>query len=111
MIPPVLPSLGLAPDADEARKTAHRQWANSGLPGELSQVLPTPEHFMQASELVTEESTGESVACGPDIQAHLDAIKPYIEAGYDKIYINQIGPLQREFFDAFQREVLPALRA
>jgi G6PDH family F420-dependent oxidoreductase len=98
------------PNAGEARKTAHRLWANSGLPGELSQVLPTPEHFMQASSLVTEESTGESITCGPDIEAHLDAIRPYIDAGYDEIYVNQIGPLQREFFDAYKREVLPALR-
>src|SRR3954453_15993309 len=39
----------------ERRRTAHRIWPNDGLPGELAQVLPTPAHFEQASELVTEE--------------------------------------------------------
>ena len=99
--------------ADEraAVKSAHRLWANSGLPGEASQILPTPEHFMQMSELVTEESIAESVACGPDIAKHVDAIRPYIEAGYDEIYINQIGPDQKAFFDAYERDVLPALRS
>ena len=42
---------------DEGAKIAHRLWANSGLPGELAQVLPSPKHFEQASSLVTEEST------------------------------------------------------
>ena len=40
--------------AEAARHTAHRLWPNVGLPGELAQVLPTPTHFEQAGELVTE---------------------------------------------------------
>ena len=36
------------PDAEESRRTAHRLWPNEVLPGELAQVLPTPEHFQQA---------------------------------------------------------------
>ena len=46
-----------ADTVDEGVGHAHRLWANSGLPGELAQVLPSPKHFEQASELVTEEST------------------------------------------------------
>ncbi len=62
-------------DEAAARRTAHRLWANSGVPGELAQVLRTPEHFMQVSELVTEEMTGESVVCGPDVDAHVQALR------------------------------------
>src|SRR5215208_5187685 len=40
------------PDEAQARKTAHRLWPNSGLPGELAQILPTPAHFEQAAQLV-----------------------------------------------------------
>jgi G6PDH family F420-dependent oxidoreductase len=36
-------------DEAEARRTAHRLWPNEVLPGELAQILPTPEHFEQAS--------------------------------------------------------------
>ena len=39
----------------QARRLVHHLWPNEGLPGELAQVLPTPEHFEQASQLVTEE--------------------------------------------------------
>ena len=46
-----------ADTVDEGVEHAHRLWANAGLPGELAQVLPSPRHFEQASQLVTEEST------------------------------------------------------
>ncbi|MGH3116303.1 MAG: LLM class flavin-dependent oxidoreductase [Gaiellales bacterium] len=38
---------------DEGVAHAHRLWANAGLPGELGHVLPSPQHFEQASQLVT----------------------------------------------------------
>lgn len=51
---------------EEGLDNAYRLWPNEGLPGELAQVLPTPRHFEQASQLVTRDMIGESVACGPD---------------------------------------------
>ncbi|MBW3576124.1 MAG: TIGR03557 family F420-dependent LLM class oxidoreductase, partial [Actinobacteria bacterium] len=41
-----------ATDEAAARRTAHRLWAQTGIPGELSQELRTPAHFEQASSLV-----------------------------------------------------------
>ena len=41
--------VGYAETADRGSLDAHRLWANSGLPGELAQVLPSPRHFEQAS--------------------------------------------------------------
>jgi G6PDH family F420-dependent oxidoreductase len=98
-------------DEDErrARKTVHRLWPNEGLPGELAQVLPTPEHFEQASELVTEEMVASQVPCGPDVDRHVERIKAYQEAGFDELYVNQIGPGQDAFFAAYHDQVLPRL--
>jgi G6PDH family F420-dependent oxidoreductase len=99
-------------DAEEsrARKTVHRLWPNEALPGELAQILPTPEHFGQASQLVTEDMVAEEVPCGPDIDRHVSAINEYAAAGFDELYINQIGPNQDAFFAAYQNEVLPRVR-
>ena len=97
-------------DEQEAVRTVHRLWANEGLPGELAQVLPTPEHFEQASELVTEEMLAESVPCGPDIDRHVEAIRAYAEADFDELYVNQIGPDQDAFFAAYREHVLPRVR-
>jgi G6PDH family F420-dependent oxidoreductase len=97
-------------DEAAARATAHRLWPNEELPGELSQILPTPAHFEQASELVSEEMVAEAVPCGPDLDRHLETISKFEEAGFDELYIQQIGPEQREFFDVYAREVLPRVR-
>jgi hypothetical protein len=35
------------------------------------------------------------------------AIQEYVEAGYDHVYIHQVGP-EEGFFDFYEREVLPA---
>ena len=97
-------------DVAEARKTVHRIWPNSGLPGELSQVLRTPEHFMQASSIVTEEQATEGTPCGDDVDEHVAAVQAYVDAGFDEVYVNQIGPDQKGFFDFYRAEVLPRLR-
>ena len=95
------------PDEARARETAHRLWANDGLPGELAQVLPTPQHFAQASQLVTEEMIAEATPCGPDLERHADALDEYAKAGFDEVYVQQIGPEQDAFFAAYRDHVLP----
>jgi G6PDH family F420-dependent oxidoreductase len=94
-------------DEQQGRATAYRLWANDGLPGELAQILPTPAHFEQAVELVTDETATASMPCGPDLQAHVDAVRAYEQAGFDELYIQQIGPRQDEFFAAYSAHVLP----
>src|SRR3954463_2309187 len=44
-----------ARDEASARKTAHEIWSLAGIAGELSQELPLPRHFEQASQTVREE--------------------------------------------------------
>jgi G6PDH family F420-dependent oxidoreductase len=97
------------PDEAAARKTVHRLWPNEALPGELAQVLPTPEHFQQAAELVSEQMLAD-VPCGPDVDQHVEAIKAYEAAGFDELYVNQIGPDQDDFFAAYGETVLPRVR-
>jgi G6PDH family F420-dependent oxidoreductase len=95
------------PDADECVETVHRLWPNEGLPGELAQVLPTPAHFEQASQLVTEELIAESVPCGPDVEKIATTFQEFADAGFDELYVAQIGPRQEEFFELLARDVLP----
>jgi G6PDH family F420-dependent oxidoreductase len=96
-----------AHDEAEARRTAYRLWPNDGLPGELAQILPTPRHFEQASQIVTEDMVADSIPCGPDPEPHLQAIQGFVNAGYDEVYVSQIGPDQEGFLRFYEREVLP----
>ena len=95
------------PDEAEARRTVYRIWPNEALPGELAQILPTPEHFEQATSLVTEEMIGESVPCGPDLERHIEMIREHADAGVDELYVQQVGGGHDEFFAAYARDVLP----
>ncbi|MET9291850.1 LLM class F420-dependent oxidoreductase [Streptomyces sp. NPDC003077] len=97
------------PDRDEAVRTAHRLWATEQLPGELPQVLSTPTHFEQAVELVPPERVAANVACGDDVDAHVRALDAYAQAGFDAVYVTQIGPEYRGFFDFYRTKVLPQL--
>ena len=70
---------------------------------------PTPRHFEQASSMVTEELIPEALPFCPDPEKHLAAIRQYIEAGFDEVYVQQIGPEQEGFFRFFEKELRPKL--
>lgn len=93
-----------------ARRTAREIWPTAALGGELTQELPLPAHFEQATESATEEQVAEKVVCGPDPQRHIAMIKKYVDAGFDHVYIHQVGADQAGFLKFYQREVLPQLR-
>jgi G6PDH family F420-dependent oxidoreductase len=98
-----------APDAAEARRTVHRLWANQAIPGEAAQVLPTPQHFEQVSGLITEDAAVEGIAHGPDVSAYVESVQKYVDAGFDEIYVSQIGPDQKGFFRFWETELRDAL--
>jgi G6PDH family F420-dependent oxidoreductase len=90
-------------------KTAHRLWRNELLPGTLPFTLPTPDEYEAASGLVTEDMVRERFPCGPDPQRHLDQVRKFADAGFDEVYVQQIGPEHDKFFEAWRSEVLPQI--
>lgn len=97
-------------DADAGLDAAHRLWANEALPGQLAQTLPRPRDFMDAATLVPRDMVAESVACGPDPDAHAAQVRQYLDAGVDEVYVQQIGPDLDGFFTSWQQDVLPQFR-
>jgi coenzyme F420-dependent glucose-6-phosphate dehydrogenase len=97
-----------APDEDSARRTAHEWWPNAALHGELTAELPLPAHFEQATVEVTEEQIARSIVCGPDADAHIRAIAQFVDAGFDHVYVHQVGPDQQGFMRFYGERVLPA---
>ena len=97
---------------DEARaaQAGEAALAQRRTPGRARTNPPDPAHFEQASALVTEDALAEDTPCGPDVERHVAAIGAYAEAGFDELYINQIGPEQKTFFAAYRDEVLPRVR-
>jgi coenzyme F420-dependent glucose-6-phosphate dehydrogenase len=96
-----------AEEEDAAKKLALKKWPNGAIGGSYFLELPLPAHFEEAAETLDEEDIAESVVCGPDPERHRAAIEEYVDAGYDHVYVHQIGPDQEGFFEFYEREVLP----
>jgi G6PDH family F420-dependent oxidoreductase len=92
---------------EEGARLAYEKWPNAGVPGELSQVLPSPKHFEQAAQLVTQDMVRESFVCGKDPAAHLEMIDKYAQAGFDEVYVANTGPHFQGLFDLYAQHILP----
>jgi coenzyme F420-dependent glucose-6-phosphate dehydrogenase len=108
------PRLGMlhvcwAPDAERARETVNEWWPNGGIGGELGQELPLPRHFEQAARDLPADVITKHIPCGPDVDVHLGAIEEYASAGFDHVYVHQIGPEQEGFFDFYAKNVIPKM--
>ena len=57
--------------------------------------------------MVTEDDVAEAVVCGPDPERYGEAIAEFEQAGYDHVYIHQVGPDQERFIRFCARELLP----
>jgi G6PDH family F420-dependent oxidoreductase len=97
-------------DVREARDVAHRTWATEALPGQLNQELATPGMFESASTLVGPEQVSSLMPCGPDPRAHLDALESRLAAGFDEVYVQQVGRDMDGFFSLYATEILPQAR-
>jgi G6PDH family F420-dependent oxidoreductase len=99
-------------DKDTAVKKAHEQfrWFAGGWA--VNADLPTPAGFAGATHLITPDQVAEQIPCGPDLDAIVEAVEPYWEAGFTDIALVQIGDEgQDEFLAEAAQDVLTALRA
>jgi len=94
-----------AASEDKAREIAHRyhRWSLAG--GSVMPELPDTGAFAAASSHITPDHVAEEVSLGPSPEAHLEAIREYIDAGFDHLILTQIGPEQDPFFEFFEREL------
>jgi G6PDH family F420-dependent oxidoreductase len=99
------------PDPHLARKRAHEQfrWFLGGW--DVNAELPGPRHFASASQAVTEVDVAEQIPCGDDVDAVVEAVKEFTDAGFTHVALVQIGgDAQQPFFDWAEAELLPDLR-
>ncbi len=98
-----------AQSREEGVRAAHHLWRTEGVPGQLAQELPMPLHFTQAAGLVSEQMIGDMIPCGPDPGAYVEAIERFQVAGFDELFVSQIGKDQAGFLRFFTTEVVPRL--
>ena len=94
---------------EKARDLVYEIWPLAGLPGALLPELAQPSLFEKAGELVDKQKLTETVPCGADPETHFKALRRYAEAGYDHVFVHQVGPKQEAFMDFYAREILPQI--
>ncbi|MBD8079353.1 LLM class F420-dependent oxidoreductase [Cellulosimicrobium arenosum] len=100
------------PDRDAAVRRAHDQFRWFGLGWPVNANLPTTESFRRASAFVRPEDVAESIPCGPDLDAIVESVSAYWEAGFTDVALVQIGDeSQQRFLDEAAGPLLEALRA
>jgi len=111
------PKVGQVPlaydtDRDAAVTRAHEQFRWFGLGWTVNADLPNPESFDGATQFVTPDDVAGALGCGPDVDEHVEKIKPFIDAGFDEVALVQIGAGHQDAFIAWaEGELLPALRS
>ncbi|MEV8314569.1 LLM class F420-dependent oxidoreductase [Streptomyces sp. NPDC059900] len=98
-------------DKDAAIARAHDQfrWFAGGWP--VNSELPGPSGFAGATQFVTKQDVAEQIPCGDDVEAFVEAVRPYADAGFTEIALVQVGgEHQRPFIDWAEKKLLPALR-
>jgi G6PDH family F420-dependent oxidoreductase len=99
------------PDPEAAKERAHRLWRWSVSGWKVMSELPAPVNFDAAAKTVRPEDVAESVPCGSDVDAVVEAVRAFTDAGFTHVALVQIGhEHQGAFFDWSEKELLPALR-
>jgi G6PDH family F420-dependent oxidoreductase len=97
---------------DAAVQRAHEQFRWFGLGWKVNADLPNPDSFDSATQFVTPEDISEQLSCGPDVEEHVEAVRPFLDAGFDEVALVQIGADHQESFITWAQDtLLPALRS
>jgi coenzyme F420-dependent glucose-6-phosphate dehydrogenase len=102
--------LSWAESDDVALANAMTEWPNGGMKFP-KQDIRSPLDFEQMAKLVRAEDFQGRMLISSDLEAHRREIQKFANMGFDRIYLHNVGRNQREWIEAFSREVLPGITA
>lgn len=100
------------PSRDAAVERAHDQfrWFAGGW--DVNADLPTTAGFAGASQFVRPQDVADAIPCGPDLDAIVEAVRPFWEAGYTDVALVQVGGESNDaFLEQAAEPLLEKLRA
>jgi alkanesulfonate monooxygenase SsuD/methylene tetrahydromethanopterin reductase-like flavin-dependent oxidoreductase (luciferase family) len=100
--------LSWAATMEEAMTNAMTQWPNGALRFPRSDIR-SPFEFEQLARLVRPEDFEGRMVVSEDPDVHRAEIQRYLDLGFDRVYLHNVGRNQREWIDVFGRDVLPKL--
>jgi G6PDH family F420-dependent oxidoreductase len=100
----------IAKSIDGAVRTAQEWWPNSALPPAMLSEIARPEHFEALTDDIGQDAIRASVVCSVDAEPVIRAIDRFAAAGFDSVYLHQVGPDQQRLADLARAELLPHYR-
>lgn len=99
-------------DEKTAIARAHDQFRWFARGWAVNADLPTTAGFAGASQFVRPEDVAKQIPCGPDLDAIVEAVGEYLDAGFTDVALVQIGGEHQDvFFDDCAQPLLKKLRA
>jgi coenzyme F420-dependent glucose-6-phosphate dehydrogenase len=102
--------LSWAETDEQAMQNAIVEWPNGGMKFP-KQDIRSPNDFAQMAKLVRPEDFEGRMLISSDLETHRREIQKFIDMGFTKVYLHNVGRNQVEWATAFGREVLPKLTA
>ncbi|CAN5354549.1 TIGR03557 family F420-dependent LLM class oxidoreductase [soil metagenome] len=100
--------LSWAPTYEQALTNALVEWPNGGMKFPKGDIR-SPFDFAQMAKLVRAEDFDGRLLISEDPDVHRAHIQRFVDLGFDRIYLHNVGRNQREFLDVFGASVLPGL--
>lgn len=100
--------LSWAPTDEEALQNALTEWPNGGMKFPKGDIR-SPHDFEQMAKLVRPEDFEGRMVISSDPDVHRKSVQQFLDLGFDRIYLHNVGRNQAEWIDVFGEDVLPAL--
>lgn len=100
--------LSWAATDEEALANAMHEWPNGGMKFPKADIR-SPFDFEQMAKLVRPEDFEGRMVISADPDVHRAEIQRYVDLGFDRIYLHNVGRNQREWIETFGADVLPKL--
>ncbi len=102
--------VSIAATIDQAVGVAREWWANGALPPAVLSELARPQDFEALTADVANDTIRTSVVCAVEGAPVIRAIDRFAGAGFDTVYLHQVGPDQQRLADLAHAELLPHYR-
>lgn len=100
--------LSWAPTDEQALQNAMTEWPNGGMKFPKADIR-SPHDFAQMAKLVRPEDFEGRMVISADPDEHRAYIQRFVDLGFDRVYLHNVGRNQAEWIEVFGREVLPKL--
>jgi G6PDH family F420-dependent oxidoreductase len=100
--------LSWAETDEEALSNAMTEWPNGGMKFGKADIR-SPHDFAAMAQLVRPEDFEGRLVISADPDVHRAYIQRFVDLGFDRVYLHNVGRNQREWIDVFGRDVLPKL--